>query len=49
MDGDAPATKADLAALRKNLVDRIQTSERRACAAVFAVAGLLFAALKLIP
>ena len=43
------ATKADLAALRADLVDRMQSGERRMYAAVFGVGGLLFAALKLIP
>ena len=43
------ATKADLAALRAELVDRMQSGERRMYAAVFGVGGLLFAALKLVP
>ena len=46
---DALATKADLAALQADLTDRIQASERRTTAVIFAAAGLLFAALKLIP
>lgn len=47
------ATKGDLAAalakLKAELLERIQASERRTYAAVFAPDGLLFAALKLIP
>ncbi len=43
------ATKADLAALRADLVDRMLSTERRMYAAVFGVGGLLFAALKLVP
>ena len=43
------ALKADLSALKAELVDRIQATERRTYAAVFAAAGVLFAALKLIP
>ena len=46
---DPLATKADLAALKSELTDRIQASERRTTAVIFAAAGLLFAALKLIP
>lgn len=49
----SPVTRADLdaglAALKADLLDRIQGSERRTYAAVFAAAGLLFAALKLVP
>lgn len=48
-DRDALATKVDLSALRADLLERIQASERRTYAAVFAAAGLLFAALKLNP
>ncbi|MDE0057662.1 MAG: hypothetical protein OXI22_03185 [Defluviicoccus sp.] len=43
------ATKADLAELKVDLVDRMQSGERRMYAAVFGVGGLLFAALKLFP
>ena len=46
---DVSALKADLSALKAELVDRIQATERRTYAAVFAAAGVLFAALKLIP
>ncbi len=41
--------KADSASLRAELVDRMQSGERRMYAAVFGVGGLLFAALKLVP
>ncbi len=41
--------KADISSLRVELVDRIQSGERRMYAAVFGVGGLLFAALKLVP
>lgn len=41
--------KADSALLRAELVDRMQSGERRMYAAVFGVGGLLFAALKLVP
>ena len=43
------ATKSDLATLRAELMDRMQSGERRMYAAVFGVGGLLFAALKLVP
>ena len=49
----SPVTRAELdaglAALKADLLDRIQGSECRTYAAVFGAAGLLFAALKLIP
>ena len=41
MDGDALATKADLAAFQANLFERLKASERRTCAAVFAAAARL--------
>ena len=41
--------ESGLAGLRTELVDRMQTTERRMYAAVFGVGGLLFAALKLVP
>ena len=48
-----PVTRADLdaglASLEARMLERLQASERRTYAAVFAAAGLLFAALKLIP
>ncbi len=46
---DALARKADYAALKAGLDGRIPGTERRRCAAMAAAAGLLFAALKLIP
>ena len=42
-------TDAGLSALKAELVDRIRATERRTYAAVFAAAGVPFAALKLIP
>ena len=48
-DREELATKADLADLKADLVDRMQSGERRMYAAVFGVGGLLFAALKLVP
>ena len=41
--------ESGLAGLRAELVDRMQSTERRMYAAVFGVGGLLFAALKLVP
>ena len=41
--------ESGLAGLRTELVDRMQSGERRIYAAVFGVGGLLFAALKLVP
>ena len=41
--------KADISALRADLVDRMQSGERRMYATAFGVGGLLFAALKLVP
>ena len=41
--------ESGLATLRAELVDRMQSTERRMYAAVFGVGGLLFAALKLVP
>ena len=41
--------ESGLAGLRAELVDRMQSGERRMYAAVFGVGGLLFAALKLVP
>lgn len=48
-DREDLATKTDLAMLKAELVDRMQSTERRMYAAVFGVGGLLFAALKLVP
>ena len=49
----SPVTRAELdaglVALKADLLDRIQGSECRTYAAVFVAAGLLFAALKLVP
>ena len=42
-------TDAGMSALRAEFTERIQATERRTYAAVFAAAGLLFAALKLVP
>ena len=41
--------ESGLAGLKAELVDRMQSTERRMYAAVFGVGGLLFAALKLVP
>ena len=41
--------KGDIAGLRAELVDRMQSGERRMYATAFGVGGLLFAALKLVP
>ena len=41
--------ESGLAGLRVELLDRIQSTERRMYATVFGVGGLLFAALKLVP
>ena len=41
--------ESGLAGLRVELLDRMQSTERRMYAAVFGVGGLLFAALKLVP
>ena len=46
---DLADVKADISALRVELVDRMQSGERRMYAAAFGVGGLLFAALKLVP
>ena len=46
---DLAAMKAGLATMESRMLERIQASERRTYAAVFAAAGLLFAALKLVP
>ena len=46
---DIAELKGDISALRVELVDRMQSGERRMYAAVFGVGGLLFAALKLVP
>ena len=41
--------ESGLATLRAEIVDRLQSTERRMYAAVFGVGGLLFAALRLVP
>ncbi len=46
---DIAALKVDMAALKAELLDRMQSGERRMYAAVFGVGGLLFAALRLVP